>query len=83
MAEIAGPRIENAGPKVQSGPVSGRDLLQRLQEGVLETETGVKQKVLGSAHMTSWNDTFLQRTSFGLSSKPWLMSTLSETIFSI
>merc|ERR1711990_1361 len=39
---------EIAGPKVLPGPVSGRDLLQRLQEGTLEkTETDADERRLG------------------------------------
>ena len=54
VAEIAGPKVGIAGPRVEPGDpaVSGRDLLQRLQEGALDkTETnersvGGKQKRL-------------------------------------
>merc|ERR1711990_1332607 len=45
VAEIAGPKVEIAGPKVTPGSVSGRDLLQRLQKGALDrTDTDVNER---------------------------------------
>merc|ERR1712243_2690 len=53
VAEIAGPKVGIAGPRIEPGTaVSGRDLLQRLHKGALDkTETnersvGGKQEVL-------------------------------------